>query len=115
MRSVFKRFSRSLAKMKRKSTKSNKGNFNAVLIAIAPLIFVVIAISGCANPQPMIKEVSVPTPCEVSKIPQEPKELDLENATISAIQVYITQIVAYAKEIRPIMRECVREKRIKAK
>lgn len=101
--------------MKRyKRKKNNDFNLNLAVVLIGAMILVCF-LAGCAEPAPIIKEVKVQTPCEVESIPTEPREIDLQNSSISAKMDYIKAILIYAKEIRPIMRDCVRQKRIKAK
>ena len=74
------------------------------------LVILVIFFVGCAEAK--IERVNIPVPCEVTIIPNEPRPLDLENATISDIMQYIKEIMQYAKEMRPIMRSgCIVEKR----
>ena len=102
--------------MKRKYNKRKNNDFGLNLaIALLGIMILVIFLAGCAEPQPIIKEVKVETPCEVESIPTEPREIDLQNSSISAKMDYIKQILIYAKEIRPIMRDCVKRKKIKAK
>ena len=102
--------------MKRKYNKRKNNDFSLNLaIALLGIMILVIFLAGCAEPQPIIKEVKVQTPCEVETIPTEPREIDLQNSSISAKMDYIKQILIYAKEIRPIMRDCVKRKKIKAK
>lgn len=102
--------------MKRKYNKRKNNDFNLNLaIALLGIMILVIFLAGCAEPQPIIKEVKVQTPCEVESIPTEPREIDLQNSSISAKMDYIKAILIYAKEIRPIMRDCVKRKKIKAK
>ena len=102
--------------MKRKYNKRKNNDFSLNLaIALLGIMILVIFLAGCAEPQPIIKEVKVETPCEVETIPTEPREIDLQNSSISAKMDYIKQILIYAKEIRPIMRDCVKRKKIKAK
>lgn len=115
MRSIFKRFGGGLSKMKRKSNKrKNRNNSErtfSYIVAFIGLMILVIAFAGCAEPK--IERVNVPVPCEVEKIPNEPRDIDLENATISNIMQYIKEIAQYAKEARPIMRSgCIIEKRV---
>ena len=102
--------------MKRKYNKRKNNDFGLnIAIALLGIMILVIFLAGCAEPQPIIKEVKVETPCEVESIPTEPREIDLQNSSISAKMDYIKQILIYAKEIRPIMRDCVKRKKIKAK
>jgi len=102
--------------MKRKYNKRKNNDFSLNLaIALLGIMILVIFLAGCAEPQPIIKEVKVQTPCEVESIPTEPREIDLQNSSISAKMDYIKAILIYAKEIRPIMRDCVKRKKIKAK
>ena len=102
--------------MKRKYNKRKNNDFSLNLaIALLGIMILVIFLAGCAEPQPIIKEVKVETPCEVESIPTEPREIDLQNSSISAKMDYIKAILIYAKEIRPIMRDCVKRKKIKAK
>lgn len=102
--------------MKRKYNKRKNNDFSLNLaIALLGIMILVIFLAGCAEPQPIIKEVKVQTPCEVETIPTEPREIDLQNSSISAKMDYIKAILIYAKEIRPIMRDCVKRKKIKAK
>ena len=102
--------------MKRKYNKRKNNDFGLnIAIALLGIMILVIFLAGCAEPQPIIKEVKVQTPCEVESIPTEPREIDLQNSSISAKMDYIKQILIYAKEIRPIMRDCVKRKKIKAK
>ena len=102
--------------MKRKYNKRKNNDFSLNLaIALLGIMILVIFLVGCAEPQPIIKEVKVQTPCEVETIPTEPREIDLQNSSISAKMDYIKAILIYAKEIRPIMRDCVKRKKIKAK
>lgn len=102
--------------MKRKYNKRKSNDFGLNLaIALLGIMILVIFLAGCAEPQPIIKEVKVQTPCEVESIPTEPREIDLQNSSISAKMDYIKAILIYAKEIRPIMRDCVKRKKIKAK
>lgn len=102
--------------MKRKYNKRKNKDFslNLAIVLIGIMILVCFFV-GCAEPQPIIKEVKVETPCEVESIPTEPREIDLQNSSISAKMDYIKAILIYAKEIRPIMRDCVKRKKIKAK
>ena len=102
--------------MKRKYNKRKSKDFslNLAIVLIGIMILVCFFV-GCAEPQPIIKEVKVQTPCEVESIPAEPREIDLQNSSISAKMDYIKAILIYAKEIRPIMRDCVKRKKIKAK
>ena len=102
--------------MKRKYNKRKNNDFSLNLaIALLGIMILVCFFVGCAEPQPIIKEVKVQTPCEVESIPTEPREIDLQNSSISAKMDYIKAILIYAKEIRPIMRDCVKRKNIKAK
>ena len=102
--------------MKRKYNKRKNNDFGLnIAIALLGIMILVIFLAGCAEPQPIIKEVKVETPCEVESIPTEPREIDLQNSSISAKMDYIKAILIYAKEIRPIMRDCVKRKKIKAK
>ena len=102
--------------MKRKYNKRKNNDFGLnMAIALLGIMILVIFLAGCAEPQPIIKEVKVQTPCEVESIPTEPREIDLQNSSISAKMDYIKAILIYAKEIRPIMRDCVKRKKIKAK
>lgn len=102
--------------MKRKYNKRKSNDFSLNLaIALIGIMILVCFFVGCAEPQPIIKEVKVETPCEVESIPTEPREIDLQNSSISAKMDYIKAILIYAKEIRPIMRDCVKRKKIKAK
>lgn len=102
--------------MKRKYNKRKNNDFSLNLaIALLGIMILVIFLAGCAEPQPIIKEVKVETPCEVETIPTEPREIDLQNSSISAKMDYIKAILIYAKEIRPIMRDCVKHKKIRAK
>ena len=102
--------------MKRKYNKRKNKDFGLnIAIALLGIMILVIFLAGCAEPQPIIKEVKVETPCEVESIPTEPREIDLQNSSISAKMDYIKAILIYAKEIRPIMRDCVKRKKIKAK
>lgn len=99
--------------MKRKSNKRKNRNSErtfSYIVAFIGLIILVIAFAGCAEPK--IERVNIPVPCEVEKIPNEPRDIDLQNATISNIMQYIKEITQYAKEVRPIMRSgCIVEKR----
>lgn len=116
MRSVFKRFSRSLSKMKRKSKRKNNNSERtfSYIVAFLGIMILVIFLAGCAEPK--IERVNIPVPCEVEKIPNEPRDIDLQNATISNIMQYIKEITQYAKEVRPIMRSgCIVEKRVNNK
>lgn len=61
---------------------------------------------SCSQP-PLIKEVKVPTPCEVEYIPREPKSIDIEHSSLGVIMAYIKDIVSYAKEVQPIIDNCV--------
>ena len=88
--------------MKRKYNKRNDFNLN-LAIALLGIMILVIFLAGCAEPQPIIKEVKVQTPCEVESIPTEPREIDLQNSSISAKMDYIKAILIYAKEIRAIV------------
>ena len=102
--------------MKRKYNKRKNKDFGLnIAIALLGIMILAIFLAGCAEPQPIIKEVKVETPCEVESIPTEPREIDLQNSSISAKMDYIKAILIYAKEIRPIMRDCVKRKKIKAK
>ena len=102
--------------MKRKYNKRKNNDFGLnIAIVLLGIMILVIFLAGCAEPQPIIKEVKVQTPCEVESIPTEPREIDLQNSSISAKMDYIKAILIYAKEIRPIMRDCVKRKKIKAK
>lgn len=104
-------------KRSKKKTKNKKLNSASFILAVVIISFMVLSLFlvGCAEPQPVIQKVNVEVPCEVNQIPQSPRYLDLENATIAQKQVLIKEAVQYAKEVAPIMRECVREKRIKGK
>ena len=86
--------------------------FNIIVAFLGFMILMILVIFfvGCAVPK--IERVNIPVPCEVTIIPNEPRPLDLENATISDIMQYIKEITQYAKEMRPIMRSgCIVEKR----
>lgn len=80
-----------------------------ISIAFVLILFAIAFFAGCSEPKLVIKEVKVPTPCKVSKIPQEPKDINLDSADMGFIMNYIKQIIQYAKEVRPIMKECVSE------
>ena len=82
----------------------------SIIVAFLGFMILVIFFVGCAEKQ--IERVNIPVPCEVTIIPNEPRPLVLENATISDIMQYIKEITQYAKEMRPIMRSgCIVEKR----
>lgn len=101
--------------MKRKSKRKNNNERTfSYIVAFIGLLVLVIAFAGCAEPK--IERVNIPVPCEVENIPNEPRDIDLQNATISNIMQYIKEITQYAKEVRPIMRSgCIVEKRVKGK
>lgn len=96
--------------MKRnKKAKKRVDNTFSIIVAFLGFMILVIFFVGCAEPK--IERVNIPVPCEVTIIPNEPRPLDLENATISDIMQYIKEITQYAKEMRPIMRSgCIVEK-----
>lgn len=96
-------------KIRNRSRKKNDMHpLKIVLIALA-LIIVIISLTACAQ-EPIIREVKVPTPCEVKSLPKSPKDIDIENSSIGVIMEYLKNIVQYAKNIQPIIKECVVEK-----
>lgn len=99
----------------RRNFKKKKPNFSYNLAIIMGIMILVCFLAGCAEPQPIIKTVNVEVPCEVENVPQAPRDIDLNEATIKEKMQYIKEAMQYAKEVKPIMRDCVREKRIKAK
>ena len=95
---------------KYKKKKQKDSAFNLVILLLGIMI-VLAFLTGCAQ-QPIIKEVKVPVPCEVSNIPKEPAKLNLEEATIGQIMTYIKQVVKYTKELKPLINNCITEKKI---
>lgn len=114
MRSLCQRFSEGIPKMSDNNDKEKHESwlmsFGFTIAGMGLLIFALLFFNGCAEPQ--IVKINVPTPCEVQSIPKEPKAVDLENASVGFVMEYVRDIVQYAKEVRPIIRECVREKSI---
>lgn len=74
------------------------------------LMVAIISLTAC-TPQPIIREIKVPTPCQVTNKPVPPKDIDIDNSSIGVIMEYIKNIVKYAKEIQPVIKECVVEKK----
>lgn len=94
------------------NTKKKKGNFNTHLaLALIATMIILLFVTGCAQ-TPQIQKINIEVPCQVSKIPLPPSEINLEEATINTKMLYIKMVVKYAKEVAPIMRKCVVEKRI---
>lgn len=90
------------------SKKHNVNTWKIVFIFIG-LLIAIVSLTAC-TPQPIIREVKVPTPCEIKELPKSPKDIDVENSSIGIIMEYIKNIVKYAKEIQPIIDKCVVEK-----
>lgn len=93
---------------KENKEKSWLSSFSFAIMGLAMFIFVLLFFNACAEPQ--IVKVNVPTPCEVSYIPKEPKAIDIENASVGFVMEYVRDIVQYAKELKPIINRCVKEK-----
>lgn len=95
--------------------KKNNDNTFGIAVAILGLMIVILFFAGCAEPQPIIQKVNVEVPCQVDEIPVAPKDIDLKNSSIGVKAIYIQDVVKYAKEIQPIINNCVVEKKIKEK
>ena len=64
------------------------------------LVMALLGVSGCAS----VKQVYIPTKCEVETLPQEPR-FDEVNPYENLID-----LIKYLKLIKPIINECVEER-----
>lgn len=101
------RISKGVSKMKRRKSRNPRPKETSsfmLFVGVIVIVFLALYLTGCSSQTTTIK---VPTPCEVDYIPPKPKEIDVENSNVGAILNYITNIVEYAKEVQPLIDNCV--------